>query len=414
MHYPTRLYRLPDGLRLIHVQAPGHQTAYYNLDVRAGHADERLDRRECAHLIEHVVMARLAESLRAKAAVQYVVNAHKINASTTSAFTSFYGSCHRRHLPRVLRELAASLDVSGAPAAVIETERERVIDERRRASRSHHANHSARWLSAHNGHDPRHRPMDAAAKADQARGLTQDDLVAFQRAHYAADRAILTVVGDLAKSDLTAINKAFTWPARNGSKAAAPMAPPRPGTRHVAGSKGRAIVSLTWVGPHLTRTETYALSVLRRRYDRFLTLGLERDFKLYTSDVSLVFRPLFSSMEIDANVDAKDVPRLARRLRTETARFLRQMTEDEWQQAMYDSGINNALADDAPVTVGEQNASLMRTWGKLDVAKDDRTMRRRLTLALARRVINKVTAQPPIVVITYEDAPWPGTKATAA
>lgn len=72
--------------------------------------------------------------------------------------------------------------------------------------------------------------LRSAGEAETIGRLTRDDLVAFHRGHYVAERAVVALMGDVTRAQAAAIAEALTsgLPSANGAAAALPAVPPVP------------------------------------------------------------------------------------------------------------------------------------------------------------------------------------------
>lgn len=126
---------------------------------------------------------------------------------------------------------ASALDVFRAvlsspqfPSAVFERERARTLASLKEAlTRPDVIASRAFWAGLYPAH-----PYGRSVMPETVAALRRDDLAAFHRQHYAASRAVVTIVGDLSRQDAEAMAQHLTSGLPAGAPTAAPEAPRLP------------------------------------------------------------------------------------------------------------------------------------------------------------------------------------------
>jgi len=130
-------------------------------------------------------------------------------------------------------ELAQALDVFSRvlqspefPAAVLEREKARLVAEIKEADTKPGSIAERNFNQLVYGDHP--YALRASGEADTVPAVTRDDLIAFYRAHYAADRAVIALIGDLDRKQAEQIADRLTaqLPRSSDAPTQAPPVPP--------------------------------------------------------------------------------------------------------------------------------------------------------------------------------------------
>ncbi|TVQ92177.1 MAG: insulinase family protein [Deltaproteobacteria bacterium] len=190
------MYRttLPNGLRLVVLSRPVGLAALY-LWIDAGSTDERPGEHGAAHFLEHMLFKGTARRGVGEAASAIEALGGDLNAYTTHDNTVLHASVLAEGAEVAMDVLADMARHSSLDPKELALERDVVIEEiRGYDAMAEEQLHEAMGAAAYPG-DPYGRPI--AGTIDEVKGLTPEDLRTFWRREWGADRAILSVVGEV-------------------------------------------------------------------------------------------------------------------------------------------------------------------------------------------------------------------------
>ncbi|MCB9683024.1 MAG: insulinase family protein [Alphaproteobacteria bacterium] len=183
------------GLKVVHVQDPRFPVSRVVVAIGAGTADSPTDRKQLAHLVEHLWFRTDAGGM----SVGHRLDAMgcTYNAHTRYDTTVFESQCPSVHAAEHLRTLLGVFhaDFAALPASVVDTEKRVVVQEARLA-----LDDGSRPIlgAASRGLFPDDHPYHEPASAEAAvAACTADDAAAFAAAHYHVAGAVVVVGGDV-------------------------------------------------------------------------------------------------------------------------------------------------------------------------------------------------------------------------
>lgn len=186
---------LDNGLRIIHMPAPGHQVAYCGFAIAAGTRHELPGEEGLAHFVEHTTF----KGTEKRSAFQILNDLERVggelNAFTTKEHTIYYAAVLRDHVKRAVSLLTDIVFNSTYPQAEIDKEREVICDE------IESYNDSPAELifdEFENLLFPNH-PLghNILGTREQLETYTSDDARRFARRHYRPDNAVFFIYGDV-------------------------------------------------------------------------------------------------------------------------------------------------------------------------------------------------------------------------
>ncbi len=203
MRIPVESYRLPNGLHVVLSEDHTAPIVAVNLWYHVGSANERLERTGFAHLFEHMLFQG-SEHVEANEHFELVQRAGgTLNGSTWLDRTNYYQT-----LPSNQLELALWLEADrmgrflpGLTQQKLDTQRDVVKNERRWSVDNQP--YGTWWeklpaLCFPEGHPFHHSLIGSMEHLSEA---TLDDVAAFFSTYYTPDNAVLTITGDLDRSE---------------------------------------------------------------------------------------------------------------------------------------------------------------------------------------------------------------------
>lgn len=259
---PTR-HVLPNGIPVIVQEHRGSELAALQLWVRAGARDESAGELGLAHYLEHMLFR--GTTSRPPGFVEREVEGvgGAMNAGTSWDYTYYYVTLPPSRVTQGL-ELLADISMNAAlDTAVLEKEKEVVLEEMR-LGQDNPRRVLGRTLYSQlfDGH-PYGR--EVIGTPDLIRGLTRDTLTAFYRHHYVPEAFAVVVVGPVnAEQVMTAARATFGRLPRSGTSRL-PLAAPspfRPRRVEIVREGGHAYLGLAWPATRLDHADTPALDLL--------------------------------------------------------------------------------------------------------------------------------------------------------
>ena len=259
---PTR-HVLPNGIPLIIQEHRGSELVALQLWVRAGARDETAHELGLAHYLEHMLFR--GTTSRPTGFVEREVEGvgGTMNAGTSWDYTYYYVTLPPSRVTQGL-ELLADISMNAAlDAAVLDKEKEVVLEEMR-LGEDNPRRVLVRTLYSQifEGH-PYGRQV--IGTPELIRGLTRDTLSAFYRNYYAPETFVVVVVGPVdSEQVLSTARAAFGRLPRigHGRLPAAPPPPLRPQRVDVSRDGGHAYLGLAWPAPRLDHGDTPAVDLL--------------------------------------------------------------------------------------------------------------------------------------------------------
>jgi zinc protease len=259
---PTR-HVLPNGIPVIVQEHHGSELTALQLWVRAGARDETASELGLAHYLEHMLFR--GTTSRPTGFVEREVEGvgGAMNAGTSWDYTYYYITLPPTRLTQGL-ELLADISMNAAlDAAVLDKEKEVVLEEMRLGE-----DNPRRFLSRtlysqlFEGH-PYGRHV--IGTPELIRNLTRDTLSAFYRHHYAPETFAVVVVGPVATEQVLTIARATFGRLPRIGHGRLPLAPPapfRPQRLDITREGGHAYLGLAWPAPRLDHADTPAVDLL--------------------------------------------------------------------------------------------------------------------------------------------------------
>lgn len=222
MHYNTAT--LDNGLRLIHLPAPGRQVVYCGYAIATGTRHEQSGEEGLAHFVEHTTF----KGTKRRSAFQILNELERVggdlNAFTTKEHTIYYAAVLRDHFSKAVSLLSDIVFNSIYPQAEVEKEKEVICDE----IESYNDSPSELIFDEFENLLFPHHPLghNILGTSEQVRSYTSADIQRFARTHYRPDNAVFFVYGDIDFSRLAKRLEASPYPPPTGGGTAAPEASP--------------------------------------------------------------------------------------------------------------------------------------------------------------------------------------------
>jgi zinc protease len=195
-------YSLPNGLTVVFEEQHAAKVAAFQVWVKVGSADERLDQAGLAHLHEHMLFK--GTERRGPGEIARDVEAHggEINAWTSFDQTVYHIVMASQFAQMGLDILGDAVRRSAFDPGELSREIEVVCEEIKR-SQDTPARRASRDLfaTAYQVH-PYRRPV--IGTEESVRGFTREKVLEFYHRYYAPKNMVLSVVGDLREAELRA------------------------------------------------------------------------------------------------------------------------------------------------------------------------------------------------------------------
>jgi zinc protease len=279
---PTR-HVLPNGIPVIVQEHRGSDVVALQLWVRAGARDESAAELGLAHYLEHMLFRGTPSRPGGFMERDVEGVGGKMNAGTSWDYTFYYVTLPARRVIPGLEMLADIAVNATLDAAVLEKEKDVVLEEmrlnddnpRRRLGRQ-------LYTQLFEGH-PYGRQVIGTPQL--VRGLTRDTLAAFYRRHYVPEAFAVVVVGAVDPQQVLATASATfgRLPRSGGARLPATAPPPfRPQRRDLTHPGAHAHLGMAWPATRLDHADTPALDLLvsilgRSRSSRLVQALRERD-----------------------------------------------------------------------------------------------------------------------------------------
>lgn len=250
MRIPVESYRLPNGLHVVLSEDHTAPIVAVNLWYHVGSANERLERTGFAHLFEHMLFQG-SEHVQANEHFELVQRAGgTLNGSTWLDRTNYYETLPSNQLAIALWLEADRMGrfIPGLTQEKLDTQRDVVKNERRWSVDNQP--YGTWWerlpaLCFPDGHPFNHSLIGSMEHLSDA---SLDDVADFFRTYYAPDNAVLTIAGDLDRTEAMRLVEQYFGPIPAGGA--------RPALRDMAvpptfGATRREVVTDSIVLPRL-------------------------------------------------------------------------------------------------------------------------------------------------------------------
>ncbi len=219
MRIPVDSYRLPNGLHVVLSEDHTAPIVAVNLWYHVGSANERLDRTGFAHLFEHMLFQG-SEHVAANEHFELVQRAGgTLNGSTWLDRTNYYETLPSNQLAIALWLEADRMGrfIPGLTPEKLDTQRDVVKNERRWSVDNQP--YGSWWeklpeLCFPEGHPFHHSLIGSMEHLSDA---SVDDVADFFRTYYAPDNAVLTIAGDLDRTETVRLVEEYFGPIPRGA-----------------------------------------------------------------------------------------------------------------------------------------------------------------------------------------------------
>ncbi len=219
MRIPVESYRLPNGLHVVLSEDHTAPIVAVNLWYHVGSANERLERTGFAHLFEHMLFQG-SEHVQANEHFELVQRAGgTLNGSTWLDRTNYYETLPSNQLAIALWLEADRMGrfIPGLTQEKLDTQRDVVKNERRWSVDNQP--YGTWWerlpaLCFPEGHPFNHSLIGSMEHLSDA---SLDDVADFFRTYYAPDNAVLTVAGDLDRTETMRLIYEYFGPIPRGA-----------------------------------------------------------------------------------------------------------------------------------------------------------------------------------------------------
>ncbi len=224
MEYNTQT--LSNGLRVIHLSAPGQQVVYCGYAIAAGTRHEQPGEEGLAHFVEHTTF----KGTRRRSSMQILNCLERVggdlNAFTTKEHTIYYATVLREHVSRAIDLLTDIVSDSVYPQTELDKEKEVICDE---IESYNDTPTELIYDEFENLLFPDH-PLGHNILGTRARlqTFTTADALRFARSHYRPDNAVFFIYGDVDFGKIAASPKlGEVWRGLNEPKPNIPFIPPQ-------------------------------------------------------------------------------------------------------------------------------------------------------------------------------------------
>jgi zinc protease len=258
-----RTHVLDNGLKIVIQPKPVGLAALY-LWIDAGSVDERPGEHGAAHFLEHMLFKGTARRGVGDAAAEIEALGGDLNAYTSTETTVLHATVEAQGWREGLDVLADMARYSAIDPGETEREREVVLEEIRGYESDPEENLSDTLVAAAFPDHGYGRPIVGLAR--EVAALPRQALIDFWRREWGADRAILSVAGEVGEDELieAAVALFGSW-GRAGTRAAIdePRLPDGP-VHHVVDAADREtrLVELQWRALPLNHPDVPALELL--------------------------------------------------------------------------------------------------------------------------------------------------------
>jgi zinc protease len=232
--FGAETFTLKNGMQVVVV--PNHRApvVIHMVWYRVGAADEPPSESGVAHFLEHLMFKGTDEVPTGEFSKIVARHGGVDNAFTSHDYTAYHQKVARDHLELVMKLEADRMTNLRITEAEVIPERDVVLEERRSRTDNDPARQfSEQFNAAQYLSHPYGGPV--IGWAHEIRALTTEAALAFYRAHYAPNNAILVVVGDVTADELKPLAETYygAIPARELEPRTRPQEPPQLAARRV-------------------------------------------------------------------------------------------------------------------------------------------------------------------------------------
>ena len=267
---------LPNGLRVVTVEAPHLHSAMVAVYVRVGSRHETVATSGVSHFLEHLFFRgshRYRDTVRMNAHVEGVGG--NLNAVTTRDSSSFYTPVHARGVGTALEVLG---DLLTRPLlGHLEVEKRIILEEMLDEVDERGRDIDLDNLSKRALFEDHPLALKIAGTPDSVRRLSLAGIREHFHRYYVAGNMVVCVAGPVRRRDVVrTAARAFRRVPAGQVPLEAPPPPPPPGPRlrHVFLGEPQTSFRLSFVGPPEHHRDTNALALLRRVLDDGLSSRL--------------------------------------------------------------------------------------------------------------------------------------------
>ncbi|MGE0735747.1 MAG: M16 family metallopeptidase [Alphaproteobacteria bacterium] len=277
-------FTLPNGMQVVVVENHRAPIVTHMVWYKVGSADEPPGKSGIAHFLEHL-MFKGTKSLGPGEFSKIVANnGGRENAFTSHDYTGYFQSVTVDRLETVMQIEADRMTNLVLTDDQVKPERDVILEERR--TRVDNSPRSILYEQARAAlfvNHPYGKPI--IGWEHEMRGLTTDDAIAFYRAHYAPNNAILIVVGDVTLDQVRPLAEKYYGgiASKPIPPRLRPQEPPQVAARRVEYRDRRVTqpsINRSYLAPSYNRGETqhaYALQVLSNLLGNGSTSRLYKD-----------------------------------------------------------------------------------------------------------------------------------------
>ncbi|MFC0410699.1 M16 family metallopeptidase [Roseomonas elaeocarpi] len=255
------LWRLPNGLRVAHVESWRAPVVAHYLYYGVGAGDDPAGRSGTAHFLEHMMFKGSPSVASGEFNQRVAREGGQDNAYTSRDVTAYHQTVEASRLKLMAHMEADRLRAVALPPDEVEPERNVILEERRQRT---DANPRARFQEAYGaamwGRQHWHgRPI--IGWEEDIRAISRDDLLNFHSRWYAPGNAVLVVAGAVHEDELRRVveDEYGGVPAREANhrdRAAPPAAPLEHRLVRNDAQVQEAQIMRSWIAPTLTAGDT--------------------------------------------------------------------------------------------------------------------------------------------------------------
>ncbi len=220
---------LANGVRIVHMQVKHSEIVHCGFMINIGSRDENADNNGVAHFIEHTVFKGTIKR-KSHHILRRIENVGgELNAYTTREKTCYYASSLKQYAARSIDLLADITFNSIFPEKEIAKEKKVILEEIDMYEDSPDESiYDEFYTYIFEGH-----PLGYNILGDKntVNALNRVKILDFIKAHYTADKLLLSIVGDLSKAEAENLGKRFVEkmqiPLTDSSKRVVPIMHPR-------------------------------------------------------------------------------------------------------------------------------------------------------------------------------------------
>ena len=348
--FDPKSYMLDNGMQVVVIENHRAPVVTHMVWYKVGAADEPAGQSGIAHMLEHLMFKGTPNFPDGKFSELVARNGGQENAFTSQDYTGYYQSVAVDRLELMMQLESDRMTNLVLTDAVIEPERQVVLEERRsRIENNPQAVLAEQVLSAAWLNHPYRLPV--IGWEHEIAALTRDRIIDFYRHWYAPNNAILVVAGDVEPDAVLALAKKYYGPIPRADVPARvrPAEPPHRSAREVVHRDARVEQpswSRRYVAPSYNTgasEHAYALQVLSEILGGGTTSRLYRRL-VVDADLAVSAGSWYSADDLDLGTfgiafspkSGIDMATVAKALDAELARLLADgVTEDEVVRARH-------------------------------------------------------------------------------